>query len=68
MQFDTSQLPWGLAILFFVIWAVASVVFILIAIWIQYAIIWHAVRRGMREFYGHQAPAAPAAPPAPPAQ
>ncbi len=41
----------GLGILAFVIWLVFTVIVILITIWIQYTIIWRAVRRGMREFH-----------------
>lgn len=59
--FDFGALA-GFGILFFVIWLVVTVLIVLLAIWIQYSIIWRAVRRGMREFHygGKDAPALPA--------
>ncbi|MBB5633732.1 hypothetical protein BKA04_001955 [Cryobacterium mesophilum] len=50
----------GLGIVFVVIYLVVSALLILLAIWIQYSIIWRAVRRGMREFHygGKDAPQA----------
>lgn len=59
----------GLGIVFFIIWLVFTVVIIIVSIWIQYTIIWKAVRRGMREFYHVGKNASPqVAPPAPPVQ
>lgn len=48
----------GFGILAFVIWLVFTAIIIVLAIWIQYTIIWKAVRRGMREFHygGKHAP------------
>lgn len=41
----------GLGTLFFFVWLVFTVVIVILAIWIQYTIVWKAVRRGMREFH-----------------
>lgn len=38
-------------ILAFVIWLVVTALIVWLAIWIQYTIVWKAVRRGMREFH-----------------
>ncbi|MBX3067172.1 MAG: hypothetical protein IT191_05580 [Microbacteriaceae bacterium] len=55
MNFDFSQYA-GLGIVFAVVWVVVSILFFLLWIWILYTVIWHAVRRGMREFHGNQPP------------
>ncbi|MBN9152175.1 MAG: hypothetical protein J0H56_12265 [Micrococcales bacterium] len=41
----------GFGILAFVIWLVVTALIVWLAIWIQYTIVWKAVRRGMREFH-----------------
>ena len=41
----------GLGILFFFIWLIFTALIVMLAIWIQYTIMWKAFRRGMREFY-----------------
>ena len=48
----------GLGIVFFFVWLISTALIVLLAIWIQYTIIWKAVRRGMREFHygGKHAP------------
>ena len=48
----------GFGILAFVIWLVVTPLLVWLAIWIQYTIIWKAVRRGMREaqYGGNTAP------------
>ena len=46
----------GLGILAFFIWLVVTALLVWLALWIQYTIVWKAVRRGMREFhYGGKA-------------
>lgn len=56
----------GLGILAFVIWLVVTALIVWLAIWIQYTIMWKAVRRGMREFHtrGNAVPQAQVLPPA----
>lgn len=48
----------GFGILAFVIWLVFTALIVWLAIWIQYTIVWKAVRRGLREFHygGKDAP------------
>jgi Sec-independent protein secretion pathway component TatC len=41
----------GFGILAFVIYIVVSIVLFLIGLWIAYAVIWRAVRRGLKEFH-----------------
>ena len=41
----------GLGIVVAVVWFIGTVLFIILVIWIQYTIMWKAVRRGMREFH-----------------
>lgn len=62
------------AVILFFVWLIVSALVIWFALWIQYTIIWKAVRRGMREFHygGKLAPQAiqqtapqPVEPPAP---
>ncbi len=50
----------GLGIVFVIIYLVVTALLIVLAIWIQYTIVWRAVRRGMREFHygGKEAPQA----------
>lgn len=60
----------GLGILLFFIWLIFTALIVILAIWIQYTIVWKAVRRGMREFHygGKVAPPADqqaVSPPAP---
>ncbi|BDZ47295.1 cation:proton antiporter [Naasia aerilata] len=57
---DSAQNPSGIdlsailsvGIVALVIYLVVTAGLIALAIWIQYAIIWHAVRRGIREYFG----------------
>ncbi len=46
----------GVGVLALVIWAVVTAAIVALALWIQYAIIWHAVRRGVREYFGPTPP------------
>lgn len=61
----------GLGVAFLVGYLIFMALLIALAIWIQYTIVWKAVRRGMREFhYGGKVAPPPAAqqlvaPPAP---
>lgn len=60
----------GLGIIFFIGYLIFMALLIALAIWVQYTIVWKAVRRGMREFHygGKVAPPAAqqyVAPPAP---
>ncbi len=50
----------GFGIIAFFIWLIFTAIIVIISIWIQYTIIWKAVRRGMREFHygGKHAPQA----------
>jgi hypothetical protein len=59
----------GLGVIFAVVWFVVTASMILLALWIQYTIMWRAVRRGLREFHygGKVAPQAGGYSP-PPAQ
>lgn len=41
----------GLGIVFFFIWLISTALIVVLAIWIQYTIMWRAFRRGMREFH-----------------
>lgn len=41
----------GLGIFFVIGYLVFMTIFIIVAIWIQYTIMWKAVRRGMNEFH-----------------
>ncbi len=50
VPFDFGLLA-GFGIVFFLIWLVVTALIVLLAIWIQYTIVWRAVRRGMREFH-----------------
>lgn len=60
----------GLGIIAFIVWLIFMAIVIIVSIWIQYTIIWKAVRRGMREFHygtkhapaGQQQAVAPPAP------
>ena len=38
----------------FILWLVFTAGIIALTLWISYTIIWRAVRRGMREFYGER--------------
>lgn len=52
---DVSTLL-SVGIVALVIYLVVTAGLIALAIWIQYAIIWHAVRRGIREYFGPTPP------------
>ncbi len=60
----------GFGIVLAIVWFVSTVLLILLAIWIQYTIMWKAVRRGMREFHygGNTAPPQVSGYTAPPTQ
>lgn len=55
----------GLGIIFVIVYLVVTALLILLAIWIQYSIVWRAVRRGMREFHYGGKDAPQTLPPAP---
>ncbi|MEO7122030.1 MAG: hypothetical protein ABI400_02705 [Lacisediminihabitans sp.] len=48
---DFFSMMAGFGIVVAIVWFVVTVLLILLAIWIQYTIMWKAVRRGMREFH-----------------
>lgn len=41
----------GLGIIFFFVWLIFTVLLVMLAIWIQYTIMWKAMRRAMNEFH-----------------
>lgn len=41
----------GLGIIFFFVWLIFTGLLIMLAIWIQYTIMWRAMRRAMNEFH-----------------
>jgi hypothetical protein len=55
---DTTTLLASGGVLFLVIYLVGSLIVLLIGIWISYSVIWHAVRRGLREYH-KDSPTAP---------
>ena len=48
---DTNALLAGGGLLFLVIYLVGTLIVFLIGIWISYSVIWHAVRRGLKEYH-----------------
>lgn len=60
MTYDTTP-GWlaGFGIIGFILMLVIGAAVIALEIWVAYAIIWRAVRRGLREFYQQQPPQRP---------
>ena len=51
----SSDAAWALVpLLFLVLWVALVALTFALVVWILYTVIWRAVRRGMREFYGVQ--------------
>ena len=50
-MFSSSPDLGSFGILAFVLYIVITIVLFLIGLWIAYAVIWRAVRRGLREFH-----------------